>query len=126
VKRVTYYHAGPKGLTELKTARELIDDDDEPLTVEGYAEAWEAKWGDAILDPMELMAHPAVDEICLTADRAEAEELAKQIGGCAYLVDVGANEVTTNNEGYPTVRRWQVGESPHPVLCVLIEAEVAV
>lgn len=97
-----YFHAGPKGLTELKTARELIDGGE--LTIEDYATAWESKWGDMILDPWSLMAHPAIDEICLTSDLDEAKQIAESIDGCMYIVEVEDSMIVTNNEGYPSVR----------------------
>lgn len=101
-KQMTLFHAGPKGLTELKTARELIDSGE--LTIDAYAEAWEAKWGDRILDPWSLMGHPAMDEICFTTDKDEAAQIASMIDGCVYVVEVDNSKVVINNEGYPSIK----------------------
>jgi hypothetical protein len=99
----TYYHAGPAGLTSLQTARTLIDEG--IITIEDYAQAWESKWGDTILDPWSLMAHPAIDEICFFDNRADAEQLASTINGEVYAVSLDQDEVVINNEGVPSIRR---------------------
>lgn len=92
----TLYHAGPKGLTELKT--------DGELTPEAYAEAWTAKWGDAVANPWSLMGHPATDEICFFESADDAADLADRIGGQVYRCEVTAPH--RNNEGV-----WAVSDS---------------
>ena len=87
------YHAGPNGLTELLSLRELIDSG--VTTIEAAQLAWKRKWGDYIEDY-------EMDEISFTTDKAEAEEIAKSINGTVYEID--AEPYRINEEGYPVLR----------------------
>jgi len=95
-----FYHAGPKGLTEIRTLRDLIDSGD--VTIEQAQEAWLEKWGDWIQSPY-LLTHPTMDEISLTTDLEEAAHIANLQNGQVYLVE-GVEIIRTNEEGYPVCR----------------------
>ena len=91
-----YYHAGPKGLVEIKTLRELIDSG--TVSIEQAQRSWKAKWGDFVEADV-MLAHPTMDEISLTTKLSEAQEIAERIGGHVYTVD--AEILRINEEGYP-------------------------
>jgi hypothetical protein len=93
---VSYYHAGPKGLSEILPLRSLIDNG--TVSIEEAQEAWLRKWKDWIEEEV-LLAHPTMDEISLTQDLDEATEIAERIGGHVYVVD--AEILRINEEGYP-------------------------
>jgi hypothetical protein len=92
----TYYHAGPKGLTEIRTLGDLINS--EVISIEQAQENWLAKWGDWIEEDA-LLAHPTMEEISLTANLAEASAIAEIIDGCVYIVRAEISRI--NEEGYP-------------------------
>lgn len=92
-----YYHAGPKGLSELRTLRDLIDSG--VVTIEQAQEGWLNKWNDWI-EESSLLAHPTMDEISLTSDLDEATHIASLQDGQVYILE-GPEILRINEEGYP-------------------------
>lgn len=92
-----YYHAGPKGITTLRTLRDLINDG--TVSIEAAQEMWMKKWGDWINED-NLLTHPTMDEISLTTDLEEAKYIASCQDGVVYVVDDPVI-VRINEEGYP-------------------------
>ena len=93
---MAYYHAGPKGLTELKTLRQVIESG--ILSVEDAQELWLKKWNDWIEEDA-LLVHPTMDEVSLTESLDEAREIADLIDGQVYTVETEITRI--NEEGYP-------------------------
>lgn len=96
----TYYHAGPKGLTELRPAKDLINDGD--LSLKDFMAMWTAKWGEDISEDsaIDYLSYDG-SGISFTTEMEEAQSIAKSIGGTVYsFADI---EVETGSEGYPIV-----------------------
>ncbi|MBC8064923.1 MAG: hypothetical protein H7Y17_08845 [Chlorobia bacterium] len=107
-----YYHAGPPGLTELRTIRDLLDSGD--ATREDIQDRWMKMW-DHQIDLDEIYDQPLANEISLTTTLSEAKMIAEMFDGQVYLV-IDPQITGENEEGYPVCQG--------PVACVPVDEDV--